>query len=213
MSALLIHQLYAGIAPWAALSLVFAGRNPHPGIRRKVASLMLAAIVLLVIPVGGWNAAAWIRVLEPNPSFTLTGLLLVALASRLSGKKLLRRGDWRAAWGFGAAASVLLYPMGLGLTSVDPYAWGWERTLPCSVAAVAALLLLQGNRFGLVLLLPFAGFLLGLQESVNFWDAVIDPCYAIFSILAVIVTGFRGAKSVALTSAEGIVNAQHKTTR
>jgi hypothetical protein len=49
------------------------------------------------------------------------------------------------------------------------------------------MLILRGSRFGIVLLLPFAGFLIGLQESTNFWDAVIDPFYAIFSILACLV--------------------------
>lgn len=183
MNALLIHQLYAGIAPWAALSLVFIGRNPHPDVRRKISSLLLAAFVLLVIPIRGWNAAAWIRVLEPNPSFTLTGLLIVALASRLSGRFLFRREDWSAAWIFGAVASLVLYPMGLGLTRIDPYAWGWSPVLPLAVTAAATLLLVRGNRFGLILLLPFAGSLCGLQESSNFWDALTDPFYGGFSLI------------------------------
>jgi hypothetical protein len=177
MNHLLIHQLYAGIAPWAALALLLLGRNPHPGLRRKIAA------VLLVIPIGGWNAVAWLRALEPNPSFTLTGLLLVALGSRLSGATLLRREDWNAAWIFGAVAALVLYPMGLGLTNLDPYAWGWTPVLPLALAAPATLLLLRGNRFALILLLPFAGFLLGLQESTNFWDALIDPFYGAAGLL------------------------------
>jgi len=182
MKPLLIHQLYAGTAPWVALSLLLIGRNPRPGIRRKVASLLLAAFVLLVIPINGWNAAAWIRVLEPNPSFTLTGLLLVSLAARLSGK-LFRREDWQAAWLFGAVASLVLYPMGLGLTRIDPYAWGWSPVLPLAVTAAATLLLIPGNRFGIVLLLPFAGHLCGLQESTNFWDTLTDPFYGGVSLI------------------------------
>jgi hypothetical protein len=76
-------------------------------------------------------------------------------------------------------------------------------------AVAAAMLILRGSRFGILLLLPFAGFLIGLQESTNFWDAVIDPFFAIFSILAVIATtALRSVKSVALTSPEGIVVGQ-----
>lgn len=183
MNPLLIHQLYAGVAPWAALSLTLIGRNPHPGLRRKVASLLLASLVLLVIPIGGWNAAAWIRMLEPNPSFTLTGLLLVALGSRLSGKTLLREEEWKAARHFGAIATLVLYPMGLGLTKVDPYAWGWDPALPLAAALIATLFLIRGNRFGVILLLPFAGWLLGVQESRNFWNALIDPFYGGISLL------------------------------
>lgn len=178
-----IHQFYAGVAPWAALSLLLIGRNPRPGLRRKIAAVLLAALMLVVIPFNGWNLAAWIRVLEPNPGFTLSGLLLVALGSRLSGRTLFRRQDWNAAWIFGAVASLILYPMGLGLTNVDPYAWGWSPVLPLTVTVAATLLLLRGNRFGCILLLPFAGGLLGLQESTNFWDALTDPFYGAAALL------------------------------
>jgi hypothetical protein len=187
MSSLVIHQAYAGIAPWAALALLLMGRNPHPGLCRKVVSLLLATLVLFAIPINGWKLAAWIRVLEPNPSLTLTGLLLAALSSRLTGKSLFRRRDLNAAWIFGSAAAIVLYPMGLGLTRIDPYAWGWDRPLPLATALVAFLLLLRGNRFGVVLLLPFAGILLHLQESTNFWDAVMDPFYGAVSLIAILL--------------------------
>jgi hypothetical protein len=191
MISSLLHDLYAAIAPWAALSLLFIGRNPHPGIRRRIASPLLATSLLFAVPPHGWNAAAWIRVLEPNPSLTLTGILLIALASRLSGQILFRRQDWSATWIFGAAAALLLYPMGLGLTHFDPYGWGWDRILPVATGAVALILILRGNRFGALLLLPFAGHIVGVQESSNFWDALLDPFYASASLLAVAAMGLR----------------------
>jgi len=196
MNHLFIHQFYAGVAPWAVLSLIFLGRNPHLGIRRKIASLLLAAIVLLVIPIKGWNAAAWIRVLEPNPSFTLTGILLVALGSRLSGKNFFRPADWSAAWEFGAVAALVLYPMGLGLTRIDPYAWGWNSIFPPAVATIAMNFLLRGNRFGIVLMLPFAGWVLGLQESTNFWDPLLDPFYGGGSLIVCLITLLKACRSL-----------------
>lgn len=204
MTALQIHQFYAGIAPWAALAIVLVGRNPHPGIRRKLAALLLAALVLLVIPINGWNIDSWIRVLQPNPSPTLTGLLLVALVSRLSGTNFFRPKDWSAATIFGAVAALVLYPMGLGLTRIDPYAWGWSPMLPLAVTAAATLLLLRGNRFGIVLLLPFAGAALGLQESTNFWDTLIDPFYGGVSLI--LCTGWLVRRVYRLTSAAAVIH-------
>ena len=202
MSRELSQQLYAGLGAWLALSLLLIGRNPYLSRVRIIGSLLLSLIVLSIpVPLTGWNGFSWIRVLEPNPSFTLTALLGIALWERISSKRIFRPADWKAAWIFGAASALLLYPMGLGLTSLDPYSWGWWPRIPILVAVAAAMLILRGSRFGILLLLPFAGFLIGLQESTNFWDAVIDPFYAIFSILAVIsTTAFRGVKSVALTS-------------
>jgi hypothetical protein len=204
MNHQLIHQIHAVTAPWAALSLLLLGRNPRPGMRRKIASVLLASLLLLLIPVGGWNLASWFRVLEANPSVTLTGLLLVALAERLAGKKILRSQDWSAAWIFGAVAALVLYPMGLGLTRIDPYAWGWDRSLPVAVAAAATLLLLRGNRFGCILLLPYAGCLAGLQESTNFWDALIDPFYGTAALFLAAVMAVRRCSP--LTSPPAVID-------
>ena len=198
MSSPLIHQLYAGIAPWAALSLLLLGRNPYLSRQRIIGSLLLAFFALRIqMEISGvnyWSLFAWCRTLEMNPSFTLTGLLSIALWQRISSRKIFRTDDWSAAWIFGAIAALILYPMGLGLTSIDPYSWGWERSLPMATGLIAGVLLLAGNRFGILLLLSLGGFLLHLQESANFWDALIDPFYGVVSLIGsarIILSRFR----------------------
>jgi hypothetical protein len=181
----LVPPFYAALAPWLALSLLFMGRIPHPGNKRILASLLIAEGTLFW-PVRGFFLFQWIALLEPNPSFILTGLLVIALWERAGGRTLFRPCDWNATWLFGALAALVLYPMGLGLTSCDPYAWGWSLILPVATAAIATILLLQGNRFGILLLLPLAGFLLHLQESQNFWDALLDPFYGVLSLGVVV---------------------------
>ena len=193
MSQQVLHHLYAALAPWLALSLLLLGRNPHLS-RTRITGSLLLAFFLLRIPVEGWSSFSWIRVLEPNPSFTLTGLLAVALLQRVSGKKIFRSVDWSGAWIFGGAAALVLYPMGLGLTPIDPYAWGRGPVVPVVTALYASIFLLRGNRFGILLLLPCAGFLLHLQESSNFWDALIDPCYAVTALLVVAFRALHGMR-------------------
>ena len=198
MSSPLIHQLYAGIAPWAALSLLLLGRNPYLSRQRIIGSLLLAFFALRIqMEISGvnyWSLFAWCRTLEMNPSFTLTGLLSIALWQRISSRKIFHAEDWSAAWIFGAIAALILYPMGLGLTSIDPYSWGWERSLPMTTALIAGVLLLADNRFGILLLLSLGGFLLHLEESANFWDALIDPFYGVVSLIGsawLILSRFR----------------------
>jgi uncharacterized membrane protein YhaH (DUF805 family) len=48
----------------------------------------------------------------------------------------------------------------------------------------AAFLVWRGNRFGWVLVVAAAAFLLGFQESSNLWDYLIDPLYAVVSLVA-----------------------------
>jgi hypothetical protein len=181
-----LHAVYASMAPWLALTLLLIGRSPYPtGIRLLTAPLMAAALLLL--PLHHFPLARWIAVLEANPSIILTALLTIAVVGRTGGPRLFTTQDWRAAWIFGAAASLILYPMGLGLTSLDPYTWGWEPALPLVITAMATVLIIRGNRFGIVLLLGLLGMLLQPMESNNAWDYLLDPIYGIFSLLAVLL--------------------------
>lgn len=178
-----LHNFYAAFAPWLALSLLFLGRNPHPQPPRIIVSLLLSAAILFV-PFQGFPIARWIALLEPNPSITLTALLSIALIARVGGPRLFRPQEWRTAWLFGSAASLILYPMGLGLTKYDSYTWGWSPVLAIATAATATVLLITANRFGVVLLLALLGMVIHPIESTNAWDSLVDPCYGIFSLSA-----------------------------
>ena len=212
MNSGIIHDLYAALAPWLTLALILLGRNSYLSRMRIVGSLLLA-FFLLRIPVAGWHLFAWVRVLEPNPSCTLTALLAIALFQRISRKELFRSQDWSAAWSLGAGLALLLYPMALGLTSIDPYTWGWGPILPIVTALASSFLLLAGNRFGILLLLSLGGVLLHLQESSNLWDALIDPFYGGLSLLIMMVRIiFPITKSLAMNPAEGMVTSGSKHT-
>lgn len=189
-----LQQIYAGLAPWLAISLLLLGRSPYFGRARIIVSLLLS-LVLLWIPFGGFSSFRWITVLEPNPSFILTGLLALRLIEKLGNQQIFQLSEWRTAWLFGAVAALVLYPMGLGLTMVDPYAWGWGPTMPIATTLIATVLLLRGNRFGAILLLPLIGFRLHFQESWNFWDAVVDPFYAFSALLLLAFSLIRKRKS------------------
>lgn len=182
MSTATFHAFYAAIAPWLALSLLFIGRNPHPSRMRLIVSLALAAVLLLV-PIAGFGICRWFAFLEPNPSIILTALLPIALLTRCGCSPLFRSQEWRAAWIFGCIAALILYPMGLGLTAIDPYTWGWGPSIPVATALISTLLLLKHNRFGIVLMFALLGMMLHPMESRNAWDHLIDPFYAIMSLL------------------------------
>jgi hypothetical protein len=186
MSTATLHLLDAALAPGLALTLVLLGRNPHPSRQRIVISLLLAPAILF-LPICQFSVARWIAFLEPNPSVTLTALLLIAVIARAGGPKFFRPQDWKAAWLFGSMASLILYPTALGLTKFDAYALGWSPLLPLATAAVTTILLLTENRFGILLLLALGGMVVHPMESTNAWDCLIDPCYGIFSLVATLL--------------------------
>jgi hypothetical protein len=86
----------------------------------------------------------------------------------------------------------------LGLRNFDAYSLGWPwlewtRSLLLfgPVAALSALLVWRGNRFGWILAASAAAFLFRVQESHNFWDYVLDPLFGAVSLVAVAVGAAR----------------------
>ena len=163
-----------------------------------VSGLALAAVVSAAVvwfPWFGHPLPFWSASLSANFSVIMAGLLVVSVFDRAFETGIFRPRDWRAAWIFGAVASVLLYPsaLGLGPQNFDAYALGWPWLFwPQSLilfgpaAVTAAWLIWCGNRFGLVLLLAFLGYAAGFQESENYWDYLLDPVYGAVSLVMIL---------------------------
>ena len=170
------------LACWLALSLVFLGRTPRPGRLRLLGSLV-AAVLVLMVPVGGWRIFQWIALFEPEISVTAIVMLLAGLVSRAGGPDFLRPSGWNSAWAFGAAGAMLLFPSTFGLYPVDIYSWGWCGGFALIVGGLALVLALKRNRFGAVLLLALLVEFVRPGASKNVWDVLIDPLYGAAAVL------------------------------
>ena len=51
------------------------------------------------------------------------------------------------------------------------------------IALLTGLLLAKQNRFGLLLLLAIVAYHLGLLESENYWDYLLDPAYCLVALI------------------------------
>jgi hypothetical protein len=72
---------------------------------------------------------------------------------------------------------------------------------------VTATLIVTGNRFGLVLGLGVLAFDLRLLESQNLWDYLVDPVFALVSLIALA----RGAVRRVARLRPGLPAAPHDT--
>ena len=150
-------------------------------------SLGLAALGILMIPVAGFPVARVLAAVIDHWSVPLLALLVASVVKTFFGAELLRREDRRAMWFFGVVIGVILYPLALGIGSIDPFAYGWHfGPLFLFVGCVAILLQWQRNRFGSVLLMAVFGWLAGVAESGNLWDCLTDPLFFFLSIGALI---------------------------
>jgi hypothetical protein len=187
MSHTTIVEVWAATFPWLAVMwclvrIVQSLRLKLRGVALLLVTGGIGAAVLLV-PIQGLVVARWVAGLNTNFSVPLTALMAASVCERVCARPLLSEREWATAWLFGAVGGLALYPMALGLGGFDPYEWGWPVSpLFIAVGAITAWLVWQQNRFGMVLLLAAVAFQLGLLESANYWDYLLDPIYSLVSI-------------------------------
>ena len=151
-------------------------------IARHVGLFISAGIVCL--PIQEIPLGRWLFGVIGNFSLLSTGLLALSLSYFATGKCWFKRSDFAAAWLFGAAVGMVLYPLSLGLGNYDPYFLGWHSSgFRAFLIVLTCTLFLLGNRLAWLLLAAVVGYGLGLLESTNLWDYLVDPVY-FFSSLA-----------------------------
>lgn len=194
----MLPYLFSFIWPASLLLLIFCFVPRRGGLATRepgrFAIMTVLAIAIVVIPVGGIPLGRWLTGLCANFSLPLLALIADAIARKTFKVELLGKNGMNAALAFGALAGAVLYPMALGLGAFDPYSLGWSFSALFVISgALTAVLLWLGNRFGLVLLCAVAAYHLGLLESDNYWDYLVDPVFFLISLLAVIRRLFRRA--------------------
>lgn len=177
-----------------AMRLPFASRLD---VRRR---LLFAAgvLVAVLLPVsGGLSAAGWLRGMVGDLSLTSVLLLAGALYPSLRPVQgeLWNRRERLVLLCFIAALALLLYPFALGLGALDPYRAGYGTL---GAVAMLGLLAFWLMRRGLVLL-PLAiavallGWSLGVLESDNLWDYLLDVPLALYALGALVRALFKRA--------------------
>ncbi len=161
-------------------------------IRARIA-VMLAAALVLFVPLGDLAVAAYVRGAIGDLSVATLVLAGAACIAQLTGRSLIAQRDMRALLWLVAIAAAFLYPFALGLTPFDPYALGYG-----SVGFVTALLLVTlaawYARLNLVVLVVIAAalaYLGGTYESRNLWDYLIDPLVSMYALVW-LLAGLRG---------------------
>ena len=187
MMPVLAKDFLSAVGPWLVLVLGFQWAVGAWGLKlsggRGLVVSALAALGVLVVPIQGICIARWIASLNVVFSLPFTGLLAVMVWERATTRKLFSACDWSTSWAFGALG-MAFYPLALGLGSFDPYEWGWDFSpLFVGIALLTGLLLAKQNRFGLLLLLAIVAYHLGLLESENYWDYLLDPIYCLVSLI------------------------------
>jgi hypothetical protein len=185
------YGLVCGATLW--LGLLWAGARFRIGRRGLALKLVygVVTVLLLFVPFGGLPLWNWAFSFCPNPSLPMLGIVCAGLWQHLCGVAVFKPADWRALLGFGAVAGTVLYLHPGFMPALDLYYWGWNHeTVVWSVAALALVALVNGNRAGVLFLAALIAYEAEALESQNGWDYVVDPFYWLLSL------GFGSAYAV-----------------
>ncbi len=187
-----LHNAY-GLLGCALIILVIVASVLGLWIRSRsvLRSISALVVVLSFVPFGGISVAELLRGVTGDIAVTTFLMCVVALTRCLS-----RRGNpnaqaaVRIPWLFaffggtltGLFAGVLavgcvFYPMTVGFSLIDPYAWGYSphwMLLGCLLMTVAFEFAGQRTAANLILV-PVGAYALRLMESTNLWDYLLDP--------------------------------------
>lgn len=153
----------------------------------------VAFFALLWLPVGAAQipVLAFVRGVSADLSTTLVALACLGLGRRLFGLPAMARRETMALFAALAVAAAVLYPTALGWGDRDAYRPGWGSL---GMLGVLLMLSLASWVSGLRLLPALVGlgllaWTLGLMDSGNLWDYLIDPWLAVMAVIECIKAG------------------------
>lgn len=176
----------------AAGCLVLRRGNFEP--RLRAASVVLLLLVG-AIPVRGLPLAGYVRGVVGDPSISTMMLAGAWLVSFVRGRELVDARE-RSAWLLAAvAAALFLYPGALGASAFDPYALGYGSYGFATSLLAVTLVAWRARRFWLVasIVAALTAYLLGLLESANLWDYLVDPLIGVYGALWWLRRAARGS--------------------
>lgn len=153
---------------------------------------LLTCLLLSLVPVQGISLALQLRTYSGDLSVPSLVLLGWATLCRFGVAPAGAR-DRLASLALFAGMAMLLYPAALGLSYADPYQLGFEpRPMLLVLGLLCAVLIVQRSWLGaLALVLATLAFALRLGASENYWDYLIDPYLALYSLGALLLAGGR----------------------
>jgi hypothetical protein len=168
-----------------------------PGVKNlskfRLALLLGAVFVLMLIPFGAIPPAAYLRGMTGDLSITTLILLWCAMLRPWFACVAVESSRRIALLVLIAFFALVLYPMALGVGAYDPYRLGYGS--PFFVALLLLLALVAWLRkYSLIALCIASATLawaIGWYESDNLWDYLLDPFLAVYAMAAAISCGMR----------------------
>lgn len=149
--------------------------------------VIIAVFYAFWLPVGAAQlpVLTFVRGVSSDLSTTLVALACLSLGRDLFGLPAMAQRECLALYRALAVAAVVLYPTALGWSDWDAYRPGWGSLGMLGILLMLSLAFWLGGLRLLPVLVGLAllAWVLGLMESSNLWDYLMDPWLAIVAMI------------------------------
>lgn len=186
---------------------VFGSKSAACNAKFHVLIFCIAAAALL-IPINEIPVLYYIRGALGDFSVTTLIWVVVAFIARLRNKNSLDPRQRFVILLIFSLTSMVFYPMTLGLTRIDPYAFGYFSTPFLIGMGLLCCVALAFQWYWAVFMLCSSLIIASMElfQSSNAWDYLIDPAFAIHAIIASAVEIIRRIRDRTVVSAPGVLD-------
>ena len=197
MTVVHLFMAWLDSALLSSMIVLWIGRRFELGSVYLKIGVAIASIVTL-IPVHGLSLFMYAWSIIGDLSLTSKTYLVAWLLYRLGGPVVTDMKEVGKVMLGITVIGLVFYPLSLGLTSFDPYSTGYSASI---LIVLTVILLVYGLRNGYLvlsasMLLALWAYLLGLMESDNLFDYLLDPMLFLYAAGFTCVTLLRNLKAI-----------------
>lgn len=166
----------------------------QPKVGRKVVTISLfTTLAIAVLTIYTLPIMAYLRGIIGNLSIPSMFFLTIFIAQAYTGRQYIIRFEFLRLRRLVVAAGLVLYPFALGLTMWDSYASGYGSLGMFIGLAVLFMCLIIGQSWLILsaVLLSTCAYLLGMMESTNLWDYLLDLWLFLFMLFSALTDTIR----------------------
>lgn len=165
-----------------------AGWQPACNDSRLAVVSFFTAMLALFIPIKGVPMLYYLRGALGEFSTTTLIWAVAALIGQLRGQPIIEQRQRLVILPGFAVFALVFYPAALGLTEIDPYAWGYFSTpFLIGLGLLSCVALALGLHWAVFMLCGgLVAASLGVLPSTNAWDYLIDPAFGVYALLVTI---------------------------
>lgn len=154
---------------------------------------LLSSLIILILPIGGLPVFYYLRAYIGDLSITSTVFFGAYVFQRGFGKNIYNAAEAKYLQNLVVLLGLLLYPFALGMGQFDPYRFGYHPQVLAIVLFFSAVYFWHKAYYFLLFVVTSVvlGFLLGLLESNNLWDYILDAVLWLACAAKLLYSGVR----------------------